>query len=208
MRVEISGLENIPKTGGCILVTNHLSRLDAPLLYMLLSRNDARGWVADKYKSNLFIATVVKIVDGIWINREEADFHALKEARNHLVAGGLFGVAPEGTRSQTGALIPAKTGFAYLADKAQVPVVPIAVHGTEVAMQQIMRLHRPTVYAMIGKPFILPPVERSRREEALQQNTDEIMCRIALMLPEAYRGVYADHPRLYELLALQNGSLS
>ncbi len=112
----------------------------------------------------------------------------------------MLGIAPEGTRSRTGALIQAKTGTAYLADKARVPVVPAAIYGSESAVRQLFHLHRPAIHIQFGKPLMLEPVSRSNREADLQRNTDEIMCRIAAMLPERYWGVYAEHPRLIELL--------
>jgi 1-acyl-sn-glycerol-3-phosphate acyltransferase len=52
----------------------------------------------------------------------------------------------------------------------------------------------------IGQPFILPPLQGQDRDAALQEYTDEIMCRIAVLLPPDYRGVYADHPRLRQLV--------
>ena len=109
-------------------------------------------------------------------------------------------MAPEGTRSRTRSLIQAKTGVAYLADKAGVPVVPVAITGTEKAVSTFFRLRRPPIQIRFGKPFCLQPSERHARGSSLDQNTDEIMCRIAALLPPEYRGVYAGHPRLQELL--------
>jgi 1-acyl-sn-glycerol-3-phosphate acyltransferase len=199
-RVEVIGLENLPLQGGCIVASNHLSRLDPPLIFALGKRRDMTALVADKYKRNLFIHPLIVGVGGIWINREEADVHALREARQFLRDGGMLGIAPEGTRSRTGALIQAKTGTAYLADKAGVPVVPAAIHGSESAVRQLFHFHRPAIHIEFGKPFMLEPVSRSNRDADLQRNTDELMCRIAAMLPERYWGVYAGHPRLEELL--------
>jgi len=155
--------------------------------------------VADKYRRSLLTRPLVNALDGIWLHREEADIHALREARNFLQKGGLLGVAPEGTRSHSGALTPAKTGIAYLADKADVDVIPIAIYGTETAMHQLLRLHRPKIFIQFGEPVHLPPLTRANRENDLQRNTDEIMCRIAAMLPPVYHGVYRDHPMLLEL---------
>jgi 1-acyl-sn-glycerol-3-phosphate acyltransferase len=201
-RVEALGLENIPPEGtGCILAVNHLSRLDPPLVFIQLDRQDVSGLVADKYMHNPFIIPLIETVNGIWVNREEADFRALREARNYLRSGGVLGIAPEGTRSDTQALIPAKTGVAYLADKAEVAVMPTAIYGTENAVLEVLRLRRPRMTIHFDKPFMLPPIDRSQRDEILQRNTDEIMCRIAALLPPAYRGAYADHPRLKELLS-------
>jgi 1-acyl-sn-glycerol-3-phosphate acyltransferase len=201
--INVEGRENIPKQGGAILAANHQGLIDSPLIFIMLDRNDVTGLVADKYKKKPIFPWLVSVVDGIWINREEADVHAMRAARDYLKNGGLLGIAPEGTRSHTGGLIPAKTGVAYLADKSNVPIIPIAIAGTEKLFDELFHLRRPHLMIHFGEAFRLPPLERSERSEVLQRNTDEIMCRIAAMLPPDYWGVYADHPRLKELLASQ-----
>ena len=152
---------------------------------------------------------IVNLAGGIWLNREELDTQAIRTAVNFLKQGGLLGIAPEGTRSKNGGLLPAKSGVAYLASKSQAKIVPIAITGTENAWSSLMKLRRPKIKIIFGAPFELPPIDRSRRELDLQSNTDEIMCRIAALLPEKYRGVYAGHIRLQELIDLgypqQNG---
>ena len=200
-RLEVSGTENIPLEGGFIFSTNHLSVIDPPLIFGWLKRDDATTLVADKHYKNLFYRWLLNSVDGIWINREETDFKALRAARNHLEEGGVLGIAPEGTRSPTGALIQGKTGVAYLADKAKVPVLPAAITGTESAIKEVFKLQRPRLTFQIGELLYLPPVDRKNRDVALKRNTDELMCHIAAMLPDQYRGVYRDHPRLQALLA-------
>ena len=112
-------------------------------------------------------------------------------------------MAPEGTRSKTESLTYGKPGAAYLADKAQVPIIPIGLIGTEdrLVKASFKRLRRIHIHAKIGKPIMLPPVNRRTRDEDLQKNTEEIMCQIAALLPPSYRGVYADHPRVQQLLA-------
>lgn len=199
--VRVFGEENVPTQGGILLAVNHMSAIDPPLVYVHIPRDDASALVADKYKKNPLFNPLVRAVDGIFINREEADFKALRAAHAYLQSGGLLGIAPEGTRSHTRALIQAKTGIAYLADRAKVPVLPVAIAGTETAFEQLFRLRRPQITIQVGASFTLPPIDRRNREACLQTNTDEIMCRIATMLPPQYWGVYAGHPRLEELLA-------
>ncbi|RPI91694.1 MAG: 1-acyl-sn-glycerol-3-phosphate acyltransferase, partial [Chloroflexi bacterium] len=116
-------------------------------------------------------------------------------------------IAPEGTRSRTGALIEAKPGVSYLAAKLDRPIVPVAITGTEdkVLLANLKKLRRSHITVTAGPAFTLPPLPRENRDEVLKQYTDEIMCHIAAILPEKYRGVYADHPRLKELLAAQQG---
>lgn len=192
-RVEVIGLENVPPQGGCLLAVNHLSRVDPVLVFGLVERDDLTALVADKYQKNPFIRWLVNGVRGMWINREEADFQALRTARDFLQRGGALGIAPEGTRSQTGGLLPAKEGVAFLAAKADVPIIPVAISGSEKTVHEWLRLRRPRIRVEFGAPFRLPPLDRRDRAGSLQRNTDEIMCRIAALLPRAYRGVYADH---------------
>ena len=201
--VSVDGSENIPSTGGYLLTMNHLGIVDSPLLFSVIKRNDVTGLAALKHKSNPFLRWLVTQVNGIWIDRERADFQALKEARSYLQMGWLVGIAPEGTRSDTHALIEAKSGVAFLADKMGVKIVPIGVTGTENSLKKMFTLKRPKITLQIGEPFRLPPIDRKNRDADLQRNTDEIMCRIAAMLPHEYRGFYADHPRLGELLSQQ-----
>jgi 1-acyl-sn-glycerol-3-phosphate acyltransferase len=170
------------------------------LIFCLLSHTDVTGLVAKKHQKNPFFRWVVNMIGGIWLNREEADTHAVRAATEHLKGGGVLGISPEGTRSPTGGLIPAKTGVAFLADRAGVPIVPTGVTGTWRAIPEVLLLQRPRITVRFGKPFTLPSVNRENRSAALQKNTDEIMARIAALLPPEYRGVYAEHPRLLELL--------
>lgn len=199
-RITVEGMENIPEKGGAILASNHLSRLDSPFALAVIERSDVTGLVADTYRRNVLLRPLIEGVHGIWLNRGEADLHALRAAREHLQHGGLLGIAPEGTRSTTGALMRAKTGVAFLADKVNVPIVPFAITGTEDAIERLLHLHRPRLTMRFGKPFQLLPLERNDRSASLQRNTDEIMCQIAALLPPHYRGYYAGHPRLQELL--------
>jgi 1-acyl-sn-glycerol-3-phosphate acyltransferase len=180
--------------------------LDAPLVFLLLNRDDVTALVAKKHYKNLFIRWLINSVNGIWLNREEADTRALRAARSHLRNGGVLGIAPEGTRSPAKALLTAKTGAAYLADSTGAPIVPVAITGTERGLVRALTLHFPRITARFGEPFDLPPIDRREREAALRRNTDEIMARIATLLPPGYRGAYSEHPRLKELLGSESDS--
>lgn len=203
--VTMIGYENIPLDGGAIVVSNHIGRLDAMLGVVLSDREDIILMIADKYHKYPLWRFLGNNLDAIWLDREEVDFHALREVMRRLKSGGLLGIAPEGTRSKTEALAPGKPGAAYLASRSQLPVIPAGIVGTEdrLVKQRLKRLQRQNVIINIGKPFKLPPLPRKDREEFLEQSTDEIMCQIAALLPPQYRGVYADYPRVSELLAQQ-----
>ncbi len=199
MNIHFSGLENIPPTGGCILATNHLSRLDTPLIFMAVDREDLSGLVTHKYRYNPLFALFVKVSNSIWINRDIADYQAIRAALSHIKSSGVLGIAPEGTRSRNGKLIQAKSGVALIAEKAGVPIIPVGIDGSEDTMFKLRHFQRPDVFAIFGKPFLLPAIDRVDRESSLLRNTDEIMCRIAALLPEKYHGFYSGHPRIKEL---------
>jgi 1-acyl-sn-glycerol-3-phosphate acyltransferase len=199
-RLDVSGLGNIPPTGPYILAANHMSRTDPPLLFIYFGGENITGWVAAKYRRNLFFSQMVKFGNPIYIRRGEIDRGALDTAVEALRAGMVFGMAPEGTRSRVGALGRGKTGVAFLADQAKVPILPVAITGTESAFQELLRFRRPQLTVQVGELFHLPPIDPDERNTSMRRNADEVMCRIAAMLPEKYRGVYADHPRLEEFI--------
>ena len=198
---EVEGLEHLPARGPYIIAGNHLDRLDPVLLFGLFGSENVTGWAAAKYQRHPLFAPIVHIGSGIFIRRGEVDREAIDAAVAWLQQGNVFGMTPEGTRSKTGALIKAKTGVAYLADRAEVPIVPVAITGTELIMHNLRRLRRPRVTVRVGEIIRLPRIRGSERSADLRRHTDEIMCRIAAMLPPGYRGYYADHPRLKALLA-------
>jgi 1-acyl-sn-glycerol-3-phosphate acyltransferase len=208
-RLDVQGAENIPARGGGLLVSNHLGLLDGPLIFSLIERPNSTALVADKYQQNPLFRLIVNVAGGIWINRESADIQAIRRSQEYIAGGGLLGVAPEGTRSPNGQMQEAKTGAAFLAakvgEKTPCPIVPLAVWGTENVVRKVLLLQRPKIHVRIAPAFTLPPLSRKDRAAGLQAHTDEIMCRIAALLPPHYRGFYAHHPCLKELL-VEEGS--
>jgi len=186
---EYVGLENIPAEPPYILVTNHLAAFDSPLM-LTVCPHTIRAFAAAKHKRNPFYAAVLMMVGSIWVRRGEVDRKALREALDTLKRGEVLGMAPEGTRARgIYALQKGKTGVAYLATRADVPIVPVGVTGTERIKHNLPRLRRAHVRVVVGKPFRLPESGRVRGQK-LRGYTDLIMHRIAELLPEEYRGVY------------------
>jgi 1-acyl-sn-glycerol-3-phosphate acyltransferase len=200
-RVEYSGLEHLPSDGAIIVATNHMSRMDTLYLFINPARPDITALVADKYKKYPIFNWILDVGGVIWLDRSKADFGAFRLAADVLKNGVSLGIAPEGTRSTTGQLIEGKQGTALLALKAGVPIVPVGIAGSEVYFRRLLTLRRPNLRLTFGPPIHLPPLDRNNREESLQKMTDEIMCRIAILLPPQYWGFYRDHPRLKEMLA-------
>lgn len=200
-RTEFIGVENIPPEGGVLIACNHMSRLDIPVLFITPNRPEITALVTTKYLKYPLLRWFIVTAEGIWLDRDTADFSAFRKAVEALKQGKALGIAPEGTRSQTAKLIEGKPGTALLALRTGVPIVPVAIVGTEDGMSKLLRLKRPRITAEYGKPIIPPKLDRSNREGQLQNLTVEVMCRIAAMMPQKYHGFYADHPRLKELLA-------
>lgn len=199
--IEVAGMEKLPP-GNVMLAANHLGRLDTAVLLYALDREDIIMAVAEKYKDHPLFGAIGRAVDAIWLNRFEADFAALREILVRMQKGGLMVIAPEGTRSKTASMQQGKMGAAFLASKSGYPVVPVAVIGTEDqgVIANLKKFKRTKIRAIAGEPFYIEIPKGKGREEAMRAATDEIMCRIAVNLPEKYRGFYADHPRLRELL--------
>jgi 1-acyl-sn-glycerol-3-phosphate acyltransferase len=194
-KVTVEGAENIPADGGFLLTTNHLSYVDPPLLLIAVPRR-IRVFAAEKYRRNPFLRLLFDGMGCVWVRQFEADHEALREAIRHLQSGGILGMSPEGTRSrETHALIRARGGAALLASRSGVPVLPMAVRGTESFVRDLLHLRRSRIAVRIGKPYRLNISPRAKGAE-LEKGTDEIMGAIAALLPPAYRGEYADPPQL------------
>jgi 1-acyl-sn-glycerol-3-phosphate acyltransferase len=202
--IEVHGVDNLP-AGNLIGAANHLGRLDTAAMLCVIDREDLIMPVAEKYRHHPLFGAIGRAANAIWLNRFEADFSALREILIRMEQGGLLVIAPEGTRSKTEAMQEAKPGVAFLAGKSGFPVIPVAVTGTEdrAVLENLKRFRRSKIVVRVGKPFKIEIPKGKGREQAMREATDEIMCRIGAMLPEKYRGFYADHPRLKELLAGQ-----
>jgi 1-acyl-sn-glycerol-3-phosphate acyltransferase len=199
--IEVTGLEKLPQ-GNAIVAANHLGRLDTAALLCVLDREDIIMPVAEKYKDHPFYGALGRAVNAVWLNRFEADYSALRQILERMKQGGLLVIAPEGTRSPTEAMQQAKMGVAFLASKSGYPVLPVAVTGTEdrAVVQNLKHFRRLKITATAAELMYIDIPKGTGREEAMREATDEIMCQIAALLPEKYRGVYANHPRLKELL--------
>ncbi|MDA1330084.1 MAG: 1-acyl-sn-glycerol-3-phosphate acyltransferase [Chloroflexi bacterium] len=202
--IRVEGWDKLKAVKGrAIVASNHLGRLDAGLALMLMNRDDVILVVAEKYRDYPFFRWMVKQLDLLWLERFEVDLGTLKEVLRRLAKGGILMIAPEGTRSTTEALLEGKPGVAYIAAKSGAPVIPAAVFGSEdrAVRASFKRLRRPKITIRVGEPFIVPTLPKQARDVFLRKQTEEIMAQIAALLPSAYHGVYAEHPRVVELLS-------
>jgi 1-acyl-sn-glycerol-3-phosphate acyltransferase len=206
-RTKIVGKENIPTQGTFIIASNHLGLVDGFLPFHLLSNNNLVLLVGEKWQQIWIMRWLGRQLNFIFVDRFNPDLKAIRQVITRMKNGEVLVITPEGTRSKVGHLIEGKAGVSYLAAKLGYPIVPAGISGSfdPIFFGQMKHFKRPRVNVLVGKPFSLPPLptESQGREQALKKDTDEIMCRIAALLPEDLRGLYADHPRLKELLKNQ-----
>jgi 1-acyl-sn-glycerol-3-phosphate acyltransferase len=192
-RVEVEGLEHVPDKGPYLLLTNHLHWLDPPAL---MAAFPYRGYVfaAAKREKHWFFGPLFRSLDAIWVHRGEVDRKALRQAMAVLKGGGVLGMAPEGTRSDTGTLQRGRGGAAYLAYRASAPVVPVVVAGQENVFSSLKHLRRAQIRIVFGQPFAPRPLPQGARAGAteIRAFTEEIMYSLAALLPQEYRGLYSD----------------
>ena len=199
--VTVENEELMPKEGPVIITLNHLSRLDFPALIMLERYNDIYCVAADSYRNFPIFGTFINDSGMIWIDRTKADFTAMKRIMTELKNGKIIALAPEGTRSKTQALLQGKEGVTMIASKTRMPIISLGVIGTEKWTDAIKHFRKPRITLRIGPVFDIPRIDPDNREESLRSATDEVMCRIAALLPEHYHGFYKDNPRIKELQA-------
>ena len=200
--IEVRGYDNLPKDASFVIATNHLGMVDVPIAFYALNRWDMFVVIGEKWQDVGLFRWVGKHFNFICIDRFHPDIKALRKIISLMEENNILVIAPEGTRSRTGALIEARPGVSYLATKLQRPIIPVGITGTEDKnlLGNLKKLRRSHITLTAGSMFTLPPLPRENRDEVLKEYTDEIMCHIAALLPEKYRGVYADHPRLKHLL--------
>jgi 1-acyl-sn-glycerol-3-phosphate acyltransferase len=182
--------------GPLIVVSNHLSWFDIPLIGVAMPRQIA--FMAKKeYFHSRFHRHLVDIYGAFTVERGAVDGTALKIAFDILDEGGCLGIFPEGTRSKSLELQQGHVGTAFIALHKNAYILPIGVSGTEkirIKFQGITNiLYRPKVVVNIGEPYILPNVQGHPSRKDRDRCTDIIMRSIADLLPESYRGVYGDN---------------
>ncbi len=194
-RIEVHGAENIPASGVTMLIMNHLHWLD-PVIGVAIVARPAVMFTADKWEHRPVIGDVIRWTQrAIFVARGEPDRHALAQALEVLKRGDILAIAPEGTRSKTGALQQARDGAAYLATRTAATIVPMTAYGQEQAERCWKRLRRPRIVVTVGEPFRLEGAPLKARSRELAPYTEEMMLRLARMLPPHYRGIYAEKVR-------------
>lgn len=198
-RVRLHGLDQLRDLEGPILlVANHVSNADAPLIgsYVTPALGRRIYWLGKQEALDWpILGKLLELNAVMGIQRGAADVEAFRSAKRVLDEGHILIVFPEGTRSPTGALQEAKEGTTILALRSGARIVPIGVSGTRRVWprgQRLPHLTRQRVTLRVGRPFTISVAGSGAERRAAQvAATTEIMGRIAALLPPDQRGVYA-----------------
>lgn len=188
-RCEVTGLDNVPRTGPLLIVTNHLGDADL-IVGFAYTPPIAEPMAKIELYDMPFLGQFLDSYGVIWVRRGQPDRKALRVVRQAFDEDRMVGIAPEGRESLSGSLEEGTDGAAYIAHTNDVPILPITFTGTEnkLIFGNMKRLRRTRISVTIGPLFRLEKYDDRRK--AVQQGTEQIMRTLALQLPEEYRGFY------------------
>ncbi|MBI2869608.1 MAG: 1-acyl-sn-glycerol-3-phosphate acyltransferase [Chloroflexi bacterium] len=186
-RWQVVGKGNIPRDGALLVVANHLSLADPPVLGVSLPRTTLFMAKEELFRGG-FSRYFVRGFGAFPVSRDRVDRAALKTALDWLARGNALVMFPEGKRSPDHALQPALPGSALIAARSGATVLPVAITGTERVKGKTWWLRRPGITVVIGEPFRLDKCAAGKG--GLEEMTGFMMEHIAALLPAPYRGAY------------------
>ncbi len=185
-RVRLKGRYNVPRQGAFIVAANHLSWTDIPIIPMHFQRKVV--YMAKEEYFSGKSAWLVRFMGSFPVKRGEGDRQALRTGEEQLKKGNILVIFPEGTRSRTRTLAKAHAGMGMIALRTGVPVVPVAIWGSENALKKF----RAPVTISYGEPIVFKPKGKKITRADIDEATETVMHKIAAMLPAEYRGVYGE----------------
>ena len=191
-RIDAPDLHKLPKTGPLIVYSNHTGQIEIPLMFSHLQPRPLTGLAKIETWNGWFLRWVFNLWGAIPIRRGEADIEAMRKSLEVLEKNYILAIAPEGTRNKTGTLAKGHPGVITLAMRSGAPLLPLVHWGGENFLSNLKRLKRTDFHIRVGEPFKLDPGKERITREIRQKMTDEMMYRLAALLPEYYRGAYAD----------------
>jgi len=189
-RIDAPDLNKLPLKGPLIVYSNHTGQVEVAVLFGHLQPRPITGWAKVEAWDNAFLNWLFNLWGLIPVRRGEGDTSALRKALAALNEGYIFGIAPEGTRNVTGRLKKAHPGAVMLAVRAGVPLVPLAHWGGENFLKNLGHFKRTDFHIRVGDPICLKLDGVRMTHEIRQQIVDEMMYKLAELLPPAYRGEY------------------
>ncbi len=195
-KIQIRGSENIPKKSPFILVCNHFNRLDPPFVIFAIKR-PINFLMASDQTVETQLMWAPWLYGFIPTNRQNIAPTTIKKSLAAIKKGEIVGIFPEGTATEK-YLQPVKNGAAFLALRTNVPILPMSLIGMDDIWNNWFKGIKPKLQINIGKPFFPKPLPKGRkdRNEAIKKTGEEIMCRIAALLPKEYHGIYTGDVRI------------
>ncbi len=217
LKLEIEGWENLPPGGPLLIIGNHFSLFEAPMLMVFLPFRERITWLAaTELQTSRILKALIELFNIIPIWRGQPDRTAIHRALDWLTAGNVVGIMPEGGVDETlrpltmagvqpglhegpnsranPVLITPRPGAAYLAVRSGAPILPTAFLGTEQILPNLRRLRRTPVRMIIGPVFgplvIDPALPKAERRALLDEMGHEMMRHMAALLPPENRGPY------------------
>lgn len=191
-RIDAPDLHKMPMRGPLIVISNHTGQLEVAVFFGQLQPRPITGWAKMESWDNAFLNWLFNLWGLIPVRRGEGDTSALRKAIKAMEEGFIFGVAPEGTRNKTGQLKRAHPGAVMLAVHSGATILPLAHWGGENFLKNLARFKRTGFHIRVGEPFHLKLDGVKVTREIRQQIVDEMMIRLAELLPPAYHGAYAN----------------
>lgn len=190
LKLRVSGLENFPRHGPALIVLNHLGDADIVVILSQLRTLEVDPLAASNLYDIPALRLAAEMYGVIWLHRGHPDRRALNCAIESLRRGRFVTIAPEGRESLVGGLEQGLDGAAFLALRSDVPILPIAITGTEKPRiyRGLICWPRQPVSMTVGQSFRI--VKSGDRRSDLKNGTDQIMRSLARLLPPEYQGVY------------------
>ena len=191
-RVDEAAFDKIPQNGPLIAYANHIGSLEVPLGFAHLQPRPITAMAKTESWDDPILRWLFDLWGIIPLERGKADIKAMRVSIKKIQAGYIFGMTPEGTRSGDGKLLRAHPGVVPIALHSKSPLQPIAHWGAENFSANIKKLRRTDFHIRVGESFYLDSRGERVTRDVRQKMVDEMMYQLAKLLPEAYRGYYAD----------------
>ncbi|MDD3058743.1 MAG: lysophospholipid acyltransferase family protein [Sphaerochaeta sp.] len=198
-RIDRSELSKIPHEGPLLMMVNHTSNLEGPMLYAFLQPRKLHAMAKQELWDHKFMAYLMELWGSIPVDRQNMGRATMDACFKVLDEQHILAIAPEGTRSHDGKLQEGKGGIAFIAHKKGTPMIPVAVMGFTDFKKNIKRLRRTVITVKVGEVFEI--VQKGGRIDAdtRQALADEIMLRLAALMPPSLRGHYEGMPISFTL---------
>lgn len=191
--IDATDFLKIPPQGPAILLSNHTSNIEGPIIYINLRPRRATAIAKIELWKNPITRFLMNAWEVIPVRRGEINRATLRACFQALDNGYILGVAPEGTRSRSGILRTGQPGATYLATHSKAPIIPMVQWGLQHFSRNIRKLRKTRIHFKIGQPFYLSQPDGSKISPSDRKAmTEEMMYRLAALLPPALRGRYAD----------------